>query len=113
MKLNLKNPPRKFKLRDEKEIIISDMGEVILESDEQVTFVTSNGKRHDFVAKPWGFYATPSVNSRLKKEGFKTALVKNEFGQIYIMVVDAERLELFDEYCVSEEQTVLEWLDQR
>ena len=113
MKLNLKQTPRKFKPRDEKEIVISDMGDVILEPDEQVTFVTSNGKRHDFGAKSWGFYATPSVNSRLKKEGFKTAVAMNKFGQIYIMVVDAEKLELFQEYCISEEQKVLEWLDQR
>ena len=64
-----------------------------------ISFVNERNKRHDFVSKEWGFYATPSINSRLKSEGFKTALVKNKKNQIYIMVVEETQMELFKLYC--------------
>ena len=81
--------------------------------DEQVTFVTSSKKEHDFCAKPWGFYATPSINGRLVGQGFKTALVKNSFGKYYIMVVDLDRMDAFEAYLEEEEQQVQQWLDER
>jgi hypothetical protein len=37
---------------------------------------TDDGKEYDVAKKDWGFYATPSMNGRLKKFGFKTAIVK-------------------------------------
>ena len=75
--------------------------------------MTEAGRRMDVAAKDFGFYATPSVNGRLKNEGFKTALVRNGRGQVYVMVVDSDRMDLFDAYCSREAQTVLEWLDER
>ena len=108
-----KEPPRVFTVGDTQSIEISDYGEVLLRPDEQLTFVTPSGSRHDFAAKDWGFYATPSVNGRLAKEGFKTALVQNEAGLLYVMVVEAERRDLFERYCAVENQNVLEWLDER
>ena len=114
MKFHSKDPPRKFKVgKPENKIIISDFGDLYLNSDEQISVVSENGKRHDFVAKDWGFYSTPSVNGRLKDEGFKTALVENQKGQIYIMSVDKDKVNLFEKYCLDEQQTVLEWLDER
>ena len=111
MRLAEKSPPRVFEPAPG--IAISDCGDLELQADEQVTMVTANGKRMDVAAKDFGFYATPSVNGRLKNEGFKTALVRNERGQVYVMVVDRERMEAFDAYCMAEKQTVLEWLDER
>lgn len=111
MKLATKSPPRVF--RPAPGIAISDCGDVQLDADEQVTLVSAAGKRLDVAAKDFGFYATPSVNSRLVHEGFKTALVRNAAGQVYIMVVDRDRLDRFEAYCRSERQTVLEWLDER
>jgi len=113
MKLKIKDVPRIFRPRKDKDIYISDCGDIHLDPDEQVSFVTASGKRHDFAAKEWGFYATPSVNSRLKNEGFKTALIVNTFGQVYIMVVDTDKMELFEKYCEVEGQRILEWLDER
>ena len=43
------------------------MGTVYLAPNEQLTFVTENKNRYDVARKYWGFYATPSINSRLKK----------------------------------------------
>ncbi|MEW5919759.1 MAG: hypothetical protein AB1796_02165 [Bacillota bacterium] len=70
-------------------------------------------KEHDFAAKAWGFYATPSVNGRLKDQGFKTALVRNNAGRVYVMVVELERMADFERYLQAEKNTVIEWLDER
>ena len=114
MKFEPKNPPRKFKVgKPENNIVVSDFGDLHLSYDEQITIVSDNGKRHDFACKDWGFYSTPSINGRLKNEGFKTALVENQKGQIYVMSVDKDKLDLFEKYCKDENQTVLEWLDER
>jgi hypothetical protein len=111
MRLAEKSPPRVF--QPAPGIAISDCGDLELQSDEQITMVTTAGKRMDVAAKEFGFYATPSINGRLKNEGFKTALVRNHHGQIYIMVVDQDRISAFETYCIAEDQTVLEWLDER
>lgn len=109
-----KDPPRTFRVGINKEIELSDCGNVYLEADEQVTFVTPSGKEHDFVAKPWGFYSTPSVNARLVDQGFKTALVSSPLsGRFFIMVVERERLAEFEGYLRETQQEVVEWLDER
>ena len=114
MKFEQKNPPRKFKVgKPENKIVISDFGDLHLFPDEQVTIVSCSGKRHDFACKDWGFYLTPSINGRLKNEGFKTALVENLKGQVYVMSVEKDRIDLFEKYCADENQTILEWLDER
>jgi hypothetical protein len=108
-----KNPPRTFQVGKEASIEISDCGELHLAPNEQITFVTSSGRRHDFAAKDWGFYATPSLNGRLKDEGFKTALVRNAQGRHYILVVEEGFLGAFFDYLKSEDQCLVEWLDER
>lgn len=96
-----------------KQIEISDCGRVELGADEQVTFVTPSGKEYDVAAKSWGFYATPSINKRLREQGFKTALVKNSRGRFYVMLVDPDRMAEFEAYLQEEKQAVEEWLDER
>ena len=113
MKVEIKEPPRIYIVGQDKSIAISDCGKIYLENDEQITFVTSSGKEHDFAAKSWGFYATPSVNGRLVNQGFKTALVKNVKNQFYIMVVDPEQMQEFEAYLIAENNYVVEWLDER
>ena len=113
MRIETTNPRRVFQVGLRKQIDISDCGRVYLDADEQVTFVTPVGKEHDFVAKSWGFYATPSINGRLADQGFKTALVKNSFGKYYIMVVDPDGMTDFDAYLEIERHEVVEWLDER
>ena len=81
--------------------------------DEQITFVKPSGARYDFASKDWGYYATPSINNRLTKENFKTALVKNSIGNYYIMVVEKNKLDLFFKYCESEKNKLVEWLDEK
>ena len=113
MKFVKTDPPRVFKVGLDKSIEISDCGKMHLEQDEQITFISPSGKEHDFVAKSWGFYATPSLNGRLKNFNLKTALIKNSFNQFFIVVVDPNHINKFNEYLKVEKQTVVEWLDEK
>jgi 2-polyprenyl-3-methyl-5-hydroxy-6-metoxy-1,4-benzoquinol methylase len=112
MKVEYKKPPRKFKVGKEEAIEISDCGEIHLSENEMVTFVNPQGKRYDFTAKNWGFYATPSINIRLKDEGYKTALVRNSQGRFFIMVVDENKVAAFRKYLSKDNQTLVVWLDE-
>ena len=112
MKIYHKTPPRKFSGDKAGSIIISDCGDIHLEPNEQITFVTDEGARSDFTRKDWGFYATASVNARVRDEGFKTALVCNNVGRIFIMLVEMSQKHLFDKYCQDENQEILAWFDE-
>lgn len=111
MKTSFKDNPREYKVGLEGQITIKDMGQIQLDTDEQITFVTPEGAEYDLARKSWGYYGTPSVNDRLKRFGFKTALVRNCKGQVYIMVVEKERLADFEAYLAEEKNYVLQWLD--
>ncbi len=104
--------PRKFKVGLKNQITISDFGKIHLDEDEMISFKNNNGKEYDVVAKKWGFYATPSVNEKLKKQGFKTALVKNENSKYYIMIVDTTKLVDFNNYLEEEKNYIVKWLDE-
>jgi hypothetical protein len=112
MRLELKKAPRIFTVGVDGAIKIKDMGDVHLAANEQLTFVTEEGGRFDFVRKNWGFYATPSINGRLVQEGFRTALVENESGRIYLMVVEEKMMMHFERYCHDERQKILQWLNE-
>jgi hypothetical protein len=112
LKITPLEPPRRFVV-GVGSITISHCADVELASDEQVTFVTPTGKEHDFVAKSWGFYATPSVNGRLLDQGFKTALSRNAAGRYYVNVVDMDAIGDFLAYVAAEQSEIVEWLDER
>ena len=109
MKIEKKN--RKFKVGINN-IVIKEVAKISLKQNEMVTFF--NGKiEYDITKKNWGYYATPSINGRLKKEGFKTALVKNKLNKYYIMVVDKKKIKIFINYCKIENQKIIEWIDEK
>ena len=109
LKFDLLDKARVFSVKGHE---IKDLGKILLDSNELITFKTSSGKNFDFVAKEWGFYATPSMNDRLKKEGFKTALVVNEIDQLFIMAVEEDKLDIFNEYLKkNQDNKVICWLD--
>lgn len=113
MKIELRNPPRVFAVGKRAHINISDCGSIFLAPDEQVTFVNDKGQEVDVVAKDWGYYITPSINSRLLKQGYKTAITRNSQGRLYVKVVEKERVAEFEEYIRSEKSEIIEWLDER
>lgn len=113
MRIKRTEPPRRFRVGLKEQIEILDCAKITLAPHEQVTFVMPSGKEHDFGARSWGYYATPSINDRLKKQGFKTALVKNALGKYFVFIVDVEKMDEFQQYLVEEKHELAEWLDER
>ena len=110
MKIESKDKPRVFEVKGVK---IKDYGKISLDDDEMVSFVTKSGRECDFSAKDWGFYLGPSLNSRLKKQGFKVALVLNEAGQIYVNAIEKDKIGLFEKYLkTNQDSKVICWLDE-
>tara|TARA_Y100000590_G_scaffold456156_1_gene606184 strand:- start:1901 stop:2251 length:351 start_codon:yes stop_codon:yes gene_type:complete len=113
LKLIKTNPPRFFKVGINQQITIKDSAKIKLDSNEQVTFITKESNEFDIVSKEWGFYATPSINERLKNNNFKTALVKNSFNKYYVLLVNKSKIQSFHDYLDEEKQYLVEWLDER
>ena len=111
MKFSPIEPPRRFIVGRDSDITIEHGANLALRPDEQVTFTTPAGGEYDVVRKSWGFYATPSLNGRLRRYGFRSALVRNSLGQLYLMLVEKDKTAEFETYAAREKQTVLVWLD--
>ena len=114
LKLDLLENAREFELKG---YTIRDHGTIEMFPTEDgvnefVNFKTKSGRKCDFCATGWGFYLGPSVNSRLKKEGFKVALVANDQKQLYVMAVEVDKLDLFQEYLNLSNAQTLCWLDE-
>jgi hypothetical protein len=111
MKIKIKKKPRKFTVGINRKIKLFDCGKIFLKPNEQISFVTENLSTHDVTRKKWGFYATQSINSRLKKR-FRTAIVINPLKRIFVMLVEKKYLKEFKSYCKAENQKILCWLDK-
>ena len=111
MRIIKKKPPRKFK--PSKNIIIKDCAKIYLNSNEQVTFLTKKKQEYDVCKKEWGFYATPSVNGRLKSYNFKTAIIQNiKTKKIYIFILEKGKEKKFYRYLKEEKCKVIKWLSK-
>jgi hypothetical protein len=111
MKIETTNPPREFKVGRKGTITMKDCASVLLKEDEQVTFKTEAGAEYDVARKDWGFYATPSLNGRLKSFGWRSALTKNPSGRYFVMLVESGKEELFWKYMMDDQMTFVCWLD--
>jgi len=111
MIVNKKSPPRVFKVGLGKIIHMHDCGTVHLQPDEQVTFVNEQGAEYDLARKDWGFYATPSLNSRLLNFGLRGVLVKNRLGHFFLMLVQQDKEALFNDYLKVEGLELICWMD--
>ena len=107
MRINKKKKPRKFLIN--KKIQLKDMGNILLKNDEQITFIHGKNQEYDVCKKNWGFYISQSINSRVKKEGFKIVLVKNIYDKYYLMAVSDQKK--FKEYCKKEKQKIIKWFN--
>ena len=65
--------------------------EMVLEGDELITFKNSDTE-YDFSKKNWGYYSTPSINSRLNYYGFDVFLVKNKIDGKYFIFSNPKKL---------------------
>lgn len=112
MKFTPIDPPRRFEVSGAGvKLMLSDCGRVALEPDEQVTFTTEAGGEYDVTRKEWGFYATPSLNGRLKSFGLRGALVLSVFGRLFLVLVEKGKEDAFLAYVEADRQKLLCWLD--
>lgn len=107
----IKKRSRIFTTGLKKQQIIKDVGIIKLNDNEMISFRTGKHKYHEITKKNWGFYATQSINYRLKKN-FKTALVKNSQNRVFLMIIEKNKLKKFNRYCSEEKQKVIKWLDE-
>jgi hypothetical protein len=108
VKIRKHEPPREFQAGL---VRIRHCATINLEPDEQVTFITPGGHEYDVVRKDWGYYATPSMNGRLREQGLRSALVCNIQGKIFLRLVEQERVEAFRTYLAQQQEILLSWLD--
>jgi hypothetical protein len=111
MKFDEKDPPRVYEVGFGETIQMHDCGELRLEPDEQVTLTTEAGAEYDVARKDWGFYATPSLNSRLEGFGLRGVLVKNRLDRFFVLLMERGKEEAFDRYLAIEELDIICWLD--
>lgn len=113
MKFIEKNPPREFEVGNAVRFNMKDCGTAALEPDEQVTLTTETGGEYDVARKEWGFYATPSLNSRLPKYGLRGVLIRNTLTDRYfVFLVEIGKEPSFEKYMQQESLEVVIWLDK-
>ncbi len=106
------NPPREFRVGKDGATRLSDCGRIAAAPDEQVTFLTEAGNEYDVVRKSWGYYATPSLNGRLKEHHLRAALIRNAAKRYYVVLVEEGREGEFERYLADEESALVSWLDE-
>lgn len=112
MKTKIKKIPREFKVGNKVKFKMKDFGDIFLLPNEQVTFKTENMSEYDVARKSWGFYATPSLNGRLRNFGFKTVLIKNiQTKRFFIFLLEKNKEKDFYKYLKEEGLKIILWLD--
>ena len=107
MEISLKDPERIFLVGKDNNIQIKHAADITLLANEQITFLSSDNREYDIVKKEWGYYASPSINGRLKSFGFRSFLVSNNQNKLYLMCVDSDMMNEFRSYCKDEGQKVV------
>ena len=107
MRLIKKN--RKFIANNKTNVVLKDVGKVILQNNELLSLQKSN-KKNEICAKEWGFYLTPSINKRLKKQNLIVVLTKNNINKKFLMLVNKSKLKIFKNYCKIESLKIINWI---
>jgi hypothetical protein len=112
MKATFPDPPRRFDADGTGRFTLTEAGRFELAPDEQVTFVAPSGSEYDVVRKPWGYYATPSLNSRLPAKGLRPVLARNGAGRFFVCLVEPAAERQFTDYLAQSGMQALGWLDE-
>ena len=107
--MNIKKKNRKFKVGISN-ITLNEVAKISLKSNEMITLV--NGKiEYDIIKKNWGYYATPSINSRLLKFDLKTCVIKSKItNNSFIILVLKNKKKEFNKYLKNEKCKIVKWL---
>ena len=107
MNFKIIKPVRKFEVGDTVPTIeLSHVMDLMLEADEQVTLVAEGGKEVDICKKDWGYYATPSLNSRLQR-----CCLVDSAGKKFVHIVDQNKMPSYQNYLDQQKMTIVAWLD--
>lgn len=109
MRHDFKNPPRMFGVGD---VQIADHGKVHLNPWDMVSIVREGGHECDVTATDWGLYLAPSLNHRLRDNGYRVALVRNPQGRLFLNAVLEHRMDAFLDYLEAQESVVVTWFDE-
>jgi hypothetical protein len=109
MKQRLTETPRAFVASGEH---LRDFGKVELAPGDMISVVTASGRECDVTAMDWGLYLAPSLNGRLAAQGFRTALVENPQGKLFLNAVEDGKLESFECYLSEQGSRVVSWLGE-
>jgi hypothetical protein len=90
-----------------------DLEELVLGQDEQITMVSENGSEVDVARKEWGFYATPSIGSRLPRYGYNACLIRNADDALFMAVVLKQYESEFDAFLLHTGQKFVAWCDDK
>jgi len=99
-------PPRRFTAGS---VEIQHCANVELHPDEQVTFMTETGKEYDVMRKSWGYFATPSINHRLKKFGLRVVLIQDSMNKRFICLVEEGKEGEFRSFLNNDKASILCW----
>ena len=80
--------------------------DIHLLDDEFVTFKDKK-KEYDFSKKNWGYYISPSLNYRLKKNSYDIIIIKNEFNRFFLCSVEKNKKRLFLNYLKKTNQNIV------
>jgi len=111
MQLTVNDPPRTFEVGLGERLEMRDCAHIDLDANEQITLITDSGAEYDVARKSWGFYATPSLNSRLLRFQLRGVLVKNRLDHFFVMLVEQGHEPEFERYLSVEGLKVVCWLD--
>ena len=108
--MKIKRFNRSFEVN--KKIILKHTANIKLNSNEMIT-LKNNKMEFDITKKKWGFYATPSINKRLKSFGFLSAIIQNNNTKnIFVVLIDKKKKKLFTKYIKTQDIRVLKWLQK-
>jgi len=104
--MQIKKINRTWKIGLKKNILITETAKIKLKSNEQISFYSQNLNKteNEICKKSWGYYLTPSIDSRLKKYGQKIFVMKNLKKNSYLVIVNNSKLKEFKIYCKAEKQ---------
>jgi len=111
MELTKNEPPRTFQVGAGQQIEMADCARIELKPNEQITFVTGSGSEYDVARTEFGYYATPSLNGRLREQGLRAVLTKNKLGRFYVMLVERDKEDAFDRYLSTQDMETVCRLD--
>ena len=92
-------------------VCITDVASIVLNNDEQITLMEKNYNfQYDICKKNWGYYATPSLNYRLKKNNLSSYIVKcKNNNKIFIHLVKKSKKKDYLLYLKSENMEIINW----